>query len=500
MNRLLLKSARRYPSSDAGLEDLLIDSGKVVQWIPSGSENPSVDQVVDLEGRWVLPGFVDSHLHLLYTEQHSRQISLAEKSLNRCITDLKAAAREGGSLIGHGWRDPLPAEMLPTPAAFLDRHFPDKAVLLWNADFHRVLVSPVILAQLGKDPGHSGVLVEEEAEAAWNCVKESPAKEVPAACQRLLRNGITAATTFDRGESIRAFHANPPGNEGVFIRHGLPEEDFLSMDPAEALPYGDREDSFAVRWVKIFADGTLGSRTAWLKSGYTDDPENLGIARRSGDSLLSTAENAGSKGWGLAIHAIGDAAVCESIRAIHSARMARAAGLDVIDRIEHLQLLDPGDAPSLIQSGAVASLQPCHLFEDRTIVRGRWGKRADYAIPFRYLLDQGVPVVTGTDAPIEDLDPWADLFAACERLDRHGNGEVEGPDQRVLFSEAFHSKTAGAAKANFLPEDYGTLNPGSRADFQVLETDPETVRHGSEAGLVEVFSHGQWRLNEGRVF
>ena len=108
--------------------------------------------------------------------------------------------------------------------------------------------------------------------------------------------------------------------------------------------------------------------------------------------------------------------------------------------------------------------------------------------------------MTGTDAPIEDLDPWADLFAACERLDRHGNGEVEGPDQRVLFSEAFNSKTAGAAKANFLPEDYGTLNPGSRADFQVMENDPETVRNGSEAGLVEVFSHGQWRLNEGRVF
>lgn len=500
MTRLLLKSARRYPSSGAGLEDLLIESGKVVQWIPSGSESPSVDQVVDLDGRWLLPGFVDSHLHLLYTEQHSRQISLAEKSLDRCISDLKTAVREEGALVGHGWRDPLPTEMLPTPAAFLNRHFPDKAVLLWNADFHRVLVSPCILAQLGKDPGHSGVLVEEEAEAAWNCVKESPTKEVPAACQRLLRHGITAATTFDRGESIRAFHANPPGKEGVYIRHGLAEEEFLSMDPDEALPYGDREDDFAIRWVKIFADGTLGSRTAWLKSGYTDDPENLGIARRFGDSLLSTAEAAGSKGWGLAIHAIGDAAVCEAIRAIHCARMARTGRGDVFDRIEHLQLLDPGDVSSLIQSGAVASLQPCHLFEDRKIVRGRWGKRADYSIPFRFLLDQGVPVITGTDAPIEDLDPWADLYAACERVDRNGSGEAEGPAQRVRFSEAFHSKTAGAARANFLPEDYGTLNPGSRADFQVLDNDPESVRKGSQSGLVDVFSQGQWRLNEGRAF
>ncbi|MGB1398034.1 MAG: amidohydrolase family protein, partial [Planctomycetota bacterium] len=81
-----------------------------------------------------------------------------------------------------------------------------------------------------------------------------------------------------------------------------------------------------------------------------------------------------------------------------------------------------------------------------------------------------------------------------------GSGEAEGPAQRVRFSEAFHSKTAGAARANFLPEDYGTLNPGSRADFQVLDNDPESVRKGSQSGLVDVFSQGQWRLNEGRAF
>ena len=252
MTRLLLKSARRYPSSGTGLEDLLVDSGKVVQWIPSGSQSPVVDHVVDLDGRWVLPGFVDSHLHLLYTEQHSRQVSLAGKSLDRCIGDLKDAICEESALVGHGWRDPLPNEMQPTPAAFLNHHFPDKAVLLWNADFHRVLVTPTILEKLGKDRGHPGVLVEEEAEAAWNCVKESPAREVPAACQRLLRHGITAATTFDRGESIRAFHANPPGKEGVFIRHGLPEEEFLSMDPDDAVPFGDREDDFAISTPHFF--------------------------------------------------------------------------------------------------------------------------------------------------------------------------------------------------------------------------------------------------------
>ena len=500
MARLLFKSARRFPGSGPGFHDLLVESGRVVEWIPSGTDVTDVDVVHDLDGRWVLPGFIDSHLHLLYTEQHSRQVSLAGKSLEQCLAELEKCSSEGRPLVGHGWRDPFPTGMLPSPAALLEKTFPGRAVLLWNADFHRVLVSPLILSQMGKAAGHSGVLVEEEAEAAWNCVKEPPSKEVPAACQRLLRHGITAATTFDRGESIEAFRRNSPAEQGVYIRHGLPEEEFLSMDPDAAIPHGEREDSFAVRWVKIFADGTLGSRTAWLKSGYTDDMDNLGVARRSGDSLLATAEKAGEKGWGLAIHAIGDAAVRESIRAIHCARMARPTESSIVDRIEHLQLLDPGDTADLIQSGAVASLQPCHLFEDRNILRERWGKRADYAIPFRHLLDQGVSVITGTDAPIEALDPWADIHAACQRTDRHGKGDPEGPGQRVLFAEAFRSKTADAAEGNYLPLEYGTLNPGSCADFQVIEQDPETVTRLADADLIDVFSQGQWRLNEGNAF
>ena len=317
MSRLLLKSIRRYPHPNSELQDLLVDSGVVVGWNPVDSELGKVDEVLELDGRWVIPGFVDSHLHLLYTEQHSRQVSMAGKSLSECLYDLKAGIQSNRALVGHGWRDPLPSEMNPDPASFLDQHFPGLEVLLWNADFHRVLVSRPLLQRLGKPSDHSGILVEEEAEAAWNLIKEPPASEVEGACQRLLRNGITAATTFDRGESIAAFHENSPGQYGVWIRHGLPEEEFLAMEAEVAVPQGNRDDSFAVRWIKIFSDGTLGSRTAWLKSGYSDDPDNLGIARRSGDSLLETAEKAGRAGWGLAIHAIGDAAVRESIRAIH---------------------------------------------------------------------------------------------------------------------------------------------------------------------------------------
>ena len=496
MSHLLLKSVRRFPQDDQQSTELLINSGKVEGWYRSGqAPREDVDCEIDLEDRWLAPTFVDSHLHLLYTEQHAQQISVAGMGVAECLAALSNFDRTGDSVVGHGWRDPLPKEMLPNPRRCLDKLFPDKSVLLWNADFHRVLVNSKIMNALGKVEDHDGVLVEEEAEAAWNLVKTNPFDEVPGACRRLLNCGISAATTFDRGESISAFRDNSPGRYGVIVRHGMAEEEFLeSLDDGGAIPLGNRDDDFAIRWVKIFVDGTLGSRTAWLKQDYDDDPGNRGVVRRCGDSLAETAQAAGERGWGLALHAIGDAAVQEAIRAINVARSARPKNVIASDRIEHLQLLDPADMSSLIQSKAYASLQPCHLYEDRNIVRQRWGDRAAHAIPYRELLDSGVPVLTGTDAPIEPLDPWADIQAACQRRSRNGSGHIEGPHQRVGFLESFHAKTRDAAEANCLPLDYGSLNSGSRADFQILEKPPEEISNISDAGLVQVYTDGNWRL------
>lgn len=495
MARLLIVSVKRYPSGGAELFDVLLENGKVVRWYPTGgSPREGVDHVIDLEERWLAPAFIDSHLHLLYTEQHSKQIDLSGLNLDGVFRALHENRPSSGPLVGHGWRDPVPDLMFPNPAQYLDDLFPHQEVLLWNADFHRVLVNSPILVKLQKGADHSGILVEEEAEAAWNLVKSSPESDVPGACRRLIRHGITAATTFDRGESIEAFVKNRPGQFGVTVRHGLPEEEFLAGSSVADFPIGNPGDDFAVRWVKIFVDGTLGSRTAWLKSDYSDDPGNRGVKRRFGDSLAATAREAGARGWGLALHAIGDDAVREAIRAIRIAQSSRSSNVLIKDRIEHLQLLDPADMEDLLKSEAVASLQPCHLFEDRNILRSRWGSRADHAIPFRELLDHGVPVISGTDAPIEVLDPWADLRVACDRKDRHGLGSAEGEHQVVSFQEAFYSKTAGAAEANYLANGYGTLDPGSQADFQVLESHPEKISSMSNAGLVQVYSQGDWRL------
>ncbi|OUU24606.1 MAG: hypothetical protein CBC13_03250 [Planctomycetia bacterium TMED53] len=495
MTQLLLTSVRRYPDSNQQPLELLIDSGRVEGWYsPGKAPRANVDEVIDLEGRWIAPTFVDSHLHLLYTEQHSKQVDLACLSVDE-IDEKLSAKQSDVALIGHGWRDPIPEKMLPNPRRFLDQRFPEIPVLLWNADFHRVLVNSKLLDLLNKDSGHPGVLVEEEAEEAWNLVKSDPSDEVAGACHRLLGFGISAATTFDRGESIKAFLKSTPGDHGVIVRHGLAEEEFLeSLEGGDIPPVGGLEDDFAVRWVKIFVDGTLGSRTAWMKKDFSDDPGNRGVCRRSGESLFHTAREAALRGWGLALHAIGDAAVHEAIHAIRVAQSVRPSHIKMSDRIEHLQLLDPEDIPLLIESGAYASLQPCHLFEDRQIIRSRWGDRADFAIPFRQLMSEGVPVITGTDAPIESLDPWADIYAAVHRKNRDGSGVAEGPRQRVTFEEAFLSKTAWAAVANQLPSGYGTLKPGSRADFQVLEKEPQLVANHAESGLVQVFTFGAWRL------
>ena len=497
MTRSVFTNVLRYPCSSGEPQDLFISNGLVQGWYPSGSVALSQDDIVhDMNRHWICSTFVDSHLHLLYTEQYHRQIQVQ----NLISTQLEQILSESLSetIIGHGWRDPFPETLGPDPRRFLDTYGNGRPVLLWNADFHRVLVSSAVLELSGFNAcEHSGILVELEAEKAWNVIKPDPAQDVPGACQRLLRNGISAATTFDRGESIKALTETSPGDFGVYVRHGVPEEEFIESCKNEIpKPWGSRHDDFAARWIKIFLDGTLGSRTAWMKSDYSDDPGNTGVVRRSGESLTQTAITAGAAGWGLAIHAIGDAAVAEASRAISVAR-SRRESVDISDRIEHLQLLDPADIPRIRSSGAVASLQPCHLYEDRQWMRSRWGLRSDHAIPFRELLDESIPVITGTDAPVESLDPWADIYAAVNRMDRNGNEKAEGPNQRVQFREAFHSKTAGAAEANYLPEGYGTLASGSSADFQILDRNPEAVTCLEDSGLSQVYTRGVLRWSKG---
>ncbi|MEE2888844.1 MAG: amidohydrolase family protein [Planctomycetota bacterium] len=495
MGAWLLTGVKRYPGDSGNRYDLRIDDDLVTSWSVAGDGDSGGAQVLDLADCWVLPGFVDSHLHLLYSMDHLSQHDLAGLSVDSIASTI--TEKINGPRIGHGWKDPLPALMNPDPRRYLDSIVSDDPVFLWNSDHHRALVNSAALQIARVDPrDHAGIVVEEDAEKIWARIPRDRNQDAAAACSWLLAHGITAATTFDRSGSIKILgEASAEGQLGVRIRHGYPEDEFLlAIESGQACrPVGDRTDCFAMPWIKIFLDGTLGSRTAWLKADYCDDPGNRGVMRKAPQDLDHLANLAAQYGWALAIHAIGDAAVEEAIRAISITRSKRPD--DLPDRIEHCQLIDPPDLDKMRSSGAVASMQPCHLYQDREILGERWGNRSGGAFALRSIDDAGIPIILGTDAPIECVDPWCDLDAAVQRLDREGLGSIFGPQQRVAFESAFSWRTAGAAKGNFLPEGWGTLEPGTAADLQILSAkQPQQIRSIDEASLQDVYSLGAWRL------
>lgn len=497
MGAWLLQGVKRYPGDSDQRYDLRIDGDRITSWSPLGQGDSFSAQVVDLRDHWVLPAFVDSHLHLLYSMEHFAQLELSGLSVDS-ISDV-VRKDDSNLTIGHGWKDPVPAQMLPDPRKFLDDLAPDRPVFLWNSDLHRALVNTNTLGIAGIDAaGHSGIVVEELAEQIWNSLPRQQEKYAKEAASWLLQHGITAATTFDRGDSIRVLmNGNSNGELGIRIRHGLPEDLFLERcESGDSIrPIGGRDDSFAMPWVKIFVDGTLGSRTAWLKSDYFDEAGNTGVVRRNIEELQRIAQAAGESGWALALHAIGDAAVKAASVAVSITRSVR--GEDLPDRIEHFQLVDPDDLMSIKDSGAIASFQPCHLYQDREILLDRWGERSSHAFALRSVTTAGIPVILGTDAPVEDVDPWRDLDAAVYRCERGRKGASFVPEQCVSFSTAFDWKTAGAAEANYLPVGWGSLDPGTCADLQVIAAShPEEVTCQEEAKLLDVYSLGKWRLGE----
>jgi len=257
-------------------------------------------------------------------------------------------------------------------------------------------------------------------------------------------------------------------------------------------PRIDPDAPFLAPWVKLFLDGTLGSHTAWLGAPY-DDLESRGDERIGEMERLALAAEIAESGFGVCLHAIGDAAVRAAIDFIERLRSARRGG--AVDRIEHCELLDLADLPRLVRSGATVSMQPCHLLEDASVAPERWGSRCRGVFAARSLLAAGAPLVLGSDAPIETADPWVDLRAAVDRRDRAGrfpDGWVR--EERISFDEALASRTSRAAAANHLPAGWGRIEPGSPADLQLLECDdPAEVTSIEDAGLVGLFVGGEWQ-------
>jgi predicted amidohydrolase YtcJ len=257
--------------------------------------------------------------------------------------------------------------------------------------------------------------------------------------------------------------------------------------------YGD--DWLRLGGLKLFADGALGSRTAALYDPYESEPDNTGLLTLAPDILKELAVQAAQGGLALAIHAIGDLTNHVVIDAITSVQHIAP---HLRHRIEHVQLITPEDQKRLARSGIIASMQPIHATHDSMMVDEYWGTRGKYAYTFRSLLDMGVPLAFGSDAPIEVFDPFLGLYAAVARRTEMGRvptGDAWYPEQRLSLTDAMRAYTLGGAYAAGMEDRLGKLTPGYYADLAVLDRNifQLPVNALLETKVNRVMVAGEWK-------
>jgi predicted amidohydrolase YtcJ len=227
--------------------------------------------------------------------------------------------------------------------------------------------------------------------------------------------------------------------------------------------------------IKLYADGSLGSRGAWLKQPYSDAPETRGSSLHSDDELERLADSAAAQGVQVAIHAIGDAANAQAIGTFE--QLDRTYKGDRRWRLEHAQILDPADIPRIVRAGIIASMQPLHQVTDRTMAEERLGPhRLAGAYAWRSVLNSSARLAFGSDFPFDSPNPFRGLSAAVSRQDANGQPPRGWfASQRLTFAEALHAFTRGAAYAAFAEDRIGALEPGKWADFIMIDRDPTKI-------------------------
>jgi predicted amidohydrolase YtcJ len=228
--------------------------------------------------------------------------------------------------------------------------------------------------------------------------------------------------------------------------------------------------------VKVFADGALGPRTAAMLQPYDGEPENLGMLLQDSEALAEVFEDAATSGFGMTVHAIGDRANHEVLNAYELLRVfERERGLPKRrHRIEHLQVLHPDDLKRPAELDVIASMQPIHATSDMEMADQYWGIRTKQSYAWRSQLEAGARLAFGSDAPVENPNPFLGLHAAVSRRNADGGPGIEGwvPDQRIDMEGALAAYTTGPAYAAGTESWQGQLGPGYSADLIVLDTDP----------------------------
>lgn len=501
---VIYTNARFYPldgalpfTALAVAGDRIIATGSTEELTASHPTCP----VVDLGGSTVLPGLIDSHLHLTWLGFFLRQVDMnGTKSIAELQERLRQHAAGLGPdewIRGGGWEQGAFAEGRYPTRQDLDAVEPNRPVVLDRVCYHALVCNSkaLELAGITRDtvPPADGEIRRDAAGEPTGILTESACSLVTRlepeptfaqkkeaflrAQERANQAGLTSCHTNDYGmlEVIQEIRREGRLTMRVYL------DQTMSLDQVEATQHltGFGDEWLRIGSVKMFQDGSLGARTAALWEPYSDDvehPDNRGLLMQSQEQLDALVMAAHRKGMQVAIHAIGDRAVDSALDAIEKALRAYPRA-DHRHRIVHLQIINPRIIARFKELGVVADVQPRFVNSDPVWAELRVGpERSATSYPWKSLLDAGVHCAGGSDCPVEPLDPLLGIYAAVTRARMDGTPR-DGwlPEQRLSVEQSVALFSRYAAYVSFEENLKGTLTVGKLADFTVLDRDPFAV-------------------------
>lgn len=505
------------------VEAVLVEDGKIIKTGAYEVLKQNADEIIDLQNSVMYPGFVDSHLHMIYQGEKLVRLDLSNaKSADEMLDLIREATKKISAeqwLFGEGWNE----------NNFLDKRIPSlkeldaihkQPILLTRVCHHVLLVNSAALevgkiSEASKSP-HGGVigrnkngklngllydqamnLVTDEIPKEGEMYIEALTKVLNLAVDYMLAHGLTGAHTEDMyyfgkfTNPLTAFKRVVAGKQHFrvhLLRHNGVFEEMMEANPTY-------DESFIEPGaMKIFLDGALGGSTAALSEPYADQPKNKGLFIHTDKELEDLVKLARKYNEAVAIHMIGDAAAEQALNVIEKHPVPTGKR----DRFIHCSVLREDLIDRIAKLPIAVDAQPAFVPSDFPWIKDRLGeKRLEYAYPWRTLIDRGIICAASTDAPIESIDPIQTIYAAVERKKPSEKHDGYIPKQKISRFEAVQMYTLGSAQAICKEHERGLIKPGYDADFTIFDRDlfAETPEDMLQAKVVKTVVAGRVVFN-----
>jgi predicted amidohydrolase YtcJ len=460
-------------------------------------------QRIDLAGRVVIPGLTDAHVHWWLYSRMLQSIACYSQPNRGTIVEMvrqrAAVTPHGQWILGHGWnQDDWDDKSFPT-AADLDAVSPDHPVYLAARSCHAGWANTRALRAAGitrdtPNPEGSEIARDAHGDATGLLLEIGAMKLIEAAVpaptpgqmadamlraqQVALSRGVTAIHDYDDPDVLAALQVlRERGQLAIRVLKHV-NKPFLDAALRSGLRHGFGDDWLRIGHLKMFADGAIGPHTAWMLEPYLGEPDNLGMPTLTKQDMIDSAVRATLAGLPTTIHAIGDRAVRDVLDVFEHVRRVEAEQGIPRDkrrhRVEHVQIISPQDVNRLAELDLIASMQPSHATTDYPVADRVWGQpRIALSYNPRVQIDRGVVVAFGSDAPVDEFDPFLGMYAAVTRRRPDGMPGPDGwlPEAKITLDEALRGYTFGGAYAASMDDRKGRLAPGFLADLVVLDRD-----------------------------